>query len=229
MDYLLYIETSTKNCSVAVSSAFHLLAIKELNSINYSHSENLHVFINDVLKEAKIDVKDLSAVVIGKGPGSYTGLRIGTASAKGLCYALNIPLISINSLEIMSQKISVLPNQLLIPMIDARRSEVYTMILDHNKKIVKNTWAEILTSNSFVEYANNKICVFFGDGSIKFKSIKPKVKNIFIENECFPSAKNMILKGYKLFKKKKYESVAYYEPFYLKEFISTNSNKKKIN
>ena len=112
MKNLLYIETSTKNCSVAISSDYNLIAFKELNSENYSHSENLHVFINDILEQAKIDINDLNGVVIGKGPGSYTGLRIGTACAKGLCYSLEIPLISINSLEIMAERIFPISNQL---------------------------------------------------------------------------------------------------------------------
>jgi tRNA threonylcarbamoyladenosine biosynthesis protein TsaB len=222
MKNLLYIETSTKNCSVAISSDYNLIAFKELNSENYSHSENLHVFINDILEQAKIDINDLNGVVIGKGPGSYTGLRIGTACAKGLCYSLEVPLISINSLEIMAERISPISNQLLIPMIDARREEVYTMILDHNKKVIKNTWAEVLNVDSFLKYSNDKDCVFFGSGSMKFKSINPKGKNIFLVEECFPSAKDMIMKGYDLFNKKKFESVAYYEPFYLKEFVSSN-------
>jgi len=219
---LLFIETSTKNCSVAISSDSKLIAYKELNSENYSHSENLHVFINDILSQAKLDVKNLNGVVIGKGPGSYTGLRIGTACAKGLCYSLDIPLISINSLEIMAERISPVSNQLLIPMLDARRMEVYTMILDHNKNIIKNTWAEELTKNSFTQYSKDKTCVFFGNGSEKFKSIDPKGKTVFLEEEYFPSAKDMILKGHELFMNKKFESTAYYEPFYLKEFISSN-------
>jgi len=222
MANLLHIETSTKNCSVAISSDSKLIAFKELNSENYSHSENLHVFINDILGQAKIDVKNLNGVVIGKGPGSYTGLRIGTACAKGLCYSLDIPLISINSLEIMAERISPVSNQLLIPMLDARRMEVYTMILDHNKNIIKNTWAEELTENSFTQYSKDKTCVFFGNGSEKFKSIDPKGKTVFLEEEYFPSAKDMILKGHELFMNKKFESTAYYEPFYLKEFISSN-------
>jgi len=219
---LLYIETSTKNCSVAISSDSKLIAYKELNSENYCHSENLHVFINDILSQAKLDVKNLNGVVIGKGPGSYTGLRIGTSCAKGLCYSLGIPLISINSLEIMAERISPVSNQLLIPMLDARRMEVYTMILDHNKNIIKNTWAEELTKNSFTQYSKDKTCVFFGNGSEKFKSIDPKVKTVFLEEVYFPSAKDMILKGHELFMSKKFESTAYYEPFYLKEFISSN-------
>ena len=219
MKNLLCIETSTKNCSVAISTNSKLIAFKELNSENFSHAENLHVFINDILKEVKIDVQNLSGVVIGKGPGSYTGLRIGTACAKGLCYSLDIPLISINSLEIMAQGITAESNQFLIPMIDARRLEVYTMILDHNKNIVKNTWAEELTNNSFSEYSTKKTCVFFGNGSIKFKPINPKGKYKFIDKEHFPSAKDMVKKGFELFVNKSFESTAYYEPFYLKEFI----------
>ena len=222
MKNLLYVETSTKNCSVAISSNSKLIGFKELNSENFSHAENLHVFINDLLKEAKLDIQNLSGVVIGKGPGSYTGLRIGTACVKGLCYSLDIPLMSINSLEIMAQGISVASNQLLIPMIDARRLEVYTMILDHNKNIVKKTWAEELTKDSFLKYLTNKTCVFFGNGSIKFKSIIPKGKYKFIDKEHFPSAKDMVKKGFELFINKSFESTAYYEPFYLKEFISSN-------
>ena len=219
MKNLLYVETSTKNCSVAISSNSKLIAFKELNSENFSHAENLHVFINDILKEAKLDIQNLSGVVIGKGPGSYTGLRIGTASVKGLCYSLDIPLMSINSLEIMAQGIPAEPNQFLIPMIDARRLEVYTMILDHNKNIVKNTWAEELTKDSFSKYLTKKTCIFFGNGSIKFKSINPKGKYKFIDKEHFPSAKDMVIKGFELFVNKSFESTAYYEPFYLKEFI----------
>ena len=219
MKNLLYVETSTKNCSVAISSNSKLIAFKELNSENFSHAENLHVFINDILKEAKLDIQNLSGVVIGKGPGSYTGLRIGTASVKGLCYSLDIPLMSINSLEIMAQGIPAEPNQFLIPMIDARRLEVYTMILDHNKNIVKNTWAEELTKDSFSKYLTKKTCIFFGNGSIKFKSINPKGKYKFIDKEHFPSAKDMVKKGFELFVNKSFESTAYYEPFYLKEFI----------
>ena len=162
MKNLLFIETSTKNCSVAISSDSKLIGFKEINSENFSHAENLHVFIKHLFKEAKIDIQNLSGVVIGKGPGSYTGLRIGTACAKGFCYSLDIPLMSINSLEIMAQEITVESNQLLIPMIDARRLEVYTMILDHNKMVVKNTWAEELTQNSFTQYSQDKTCVFFG-------------------------------------------------------------------
>ena len=122
----------------------------------------------------------------------------------------------------MAEGIPVFLNQLLIPMIDARRMEVYTMILDNNKKIIKKTWAEELSKNSFTKYSKDKTCVFFGNGSKKFKSINPKGKTVFLEEEYFPSAKDMVLKGYKLFMNKKFESTAYYEPYYLKEFISSN-------
>jgi tRNA threonylcarbamoyladenosine biosynthesis protein TsaB len=226
MEYLLHIETATKNCSVAISSFGKLIVLKEVSSINYSHSENLHVFINSVLKDVKIEPKDLSAVSISKGPGSYTGLRIGVASAKGLCYALDIPLIAINSLEIMAQKFKAQPDQLIVPMIDARRDEVYTMVFDHKKKVVKDTWAEILNRESFIDISENKTCIFFGDGSFKFKDISPKVKSVFIDEVCYPSAREMISISYKKFKNKIFESVAYFEPYYLKEFITTPPKKK---
>ena len=123
MDYILHIETSTKNCSVALSNATKLIAIKELNNTSYSHAEMLHTFIEDVLKEASVDISELVAISVSKGPGSYTGLRIGVSAAKGLCYALDIPLIAIATLKSLATSIKI-DKGFIIPMIDARRLEV---------------------------------------------------------------------------------------------------------
>src|SRR5690606_3077507 len=129
------IETSTKNCSVSLSKQEEIVVLKEVAEQNFSHSEKLHLFIDEIIKQAGIQYKDLSAVAISKGPGSYTGLRIGTSTAKGLCYALNIPLIAIDSLSILAHKVTY-TDGLIIPMLDARRMEVYTAIFDNscNKK-----------------------------------------------------------------------------------------------
>ena len=149
MSYILHIETATKNCSVAIGKSGSLVALKELYAENFSHSEQLHVFIQKALQEANIEMEALDAVAVSKGPGSYTGLRIGVAAAKGICFALELPLIGINSLQILAEKYSALEKALLFPMFDARRMAVYVMVLDENKQLVKPTFNEVITANSF--------------------------------------------------------------------------------
>ena len=149
VNWILHIETSTKNCSVALGCDGELINSIEKSSEYYSHGEKLHPFIKELIDDSQINLTQLSAISVSKGPGSYTGLRIGVSAAKGLCYSLNIPLISLNSLSILSQNIRVSKDTLLVPMIDARRMEVYTQILDYQHKVLKNTWAEVLNENSF--------------------------------------------------------------------------------
>ncbi len=220
MSILLNIETSSKNCSVSVSQDGKLKSIVEIYSEHYSHSENLHNFISEALKKIKLNPNDLDAIAVGKGPGSYTGLRIGVAAAKGLCFALNIPLIGLNSLQILSQKYKAKPDEILFPMFDARRMEVYTMVMNSNKEILKKTSSEIIKQDVFDDFSKKKTWVFFGEGSVKCKEIIKGEHVKFVDDIMYPSASEMILLSYEYFKEKKFEDIAYFEPYYLKEFIS---------
>ena len=214
---ILHIETSTKNCSVAISKNGEQLCLCEENDDNYGHSEKLHQFVNWALEGAAITLKDLDAVCVSKGPGSYTGLRIGVSAAKGLCFGLNIPLLSLNSLEILAQSKKDEDFDLIIPMIDARRMEVYTAVFDGSGKQLSEIEAKILDENSFQEFANKKIA-FVGDGVEKSKKIF-NLPNATYFTDFHPSAKFMIQSAEEKFNQKSFEDVAYFEPFYLKEFM----------
>lgn len=214
---ILHLETSTKNCSVSISRNGQLLCLCEEYDQNYGHSEKLHQFVNWALEGAEISMKELDAVCVSKGPGSYTGLRIGVSAAKGFCYGLDIPLIALNSLEILAQTQINNGFDLTIPMIDARRMEVYTAIFDTNGKKISDIEAKILDENSFQEYADKKI-VFIGDGVEKSKTIL-NLPNAEFSEGIHPSAKQMIYLAEMKFQQKEFEDVAYFEPFYLKEFM----------
>ena len=231
MSFILCLETSTKACSVALGQNGKLLALKESLDENYSHSENLTLFIEDVCKQAKIKLQDVDAIAVSKGPGSYTGLRIGVSTAKGLCYALDKPLIAINSLEAMAAgQISILNTQyptLLCPMIDARRMEVYTAVYDEKMNEIFPTSAEIIDETFLSKIGNAQYSIhntqyyFFGDGAAKCKQIISHPNAIFI-NDINPSAKSMLPIAEKYFSEKRFEDVAYFEPFYLKDFVDTS-------
>jgi len=215
--YILNIETSTKNCSVSISKDGKLIAVKELNNGSYSHAEVLHPYINDVISDANITSDKLRAIAVSKGPGSYTGLRIGVSAAKGLCFALNIPLISVNTLQSLAKSISV-DNSLIAPMLDARRMEVYSAIFDSDYNQIREIKAEIINENSFLQYLESSKVYFLGDGAEKCKSLITHSNAIFIDSK-FPSAKEMSVLSYVKYKKNDIEDVAYFEPFYLKDFI----------
>lgn len=217
MAAILCIETSTTNCSVAIAVDGEIKAIREENNQQYSHAEKLHVFIEEVLKEADIDKKQLNAVAVGKGPGSYTGLRIGVSAAKGLCFALDIPLISSLTLEVLIQQVQC-EDCYIIPLLDARRMEVYSAVFNSNKKQIRETQAEILDENSFQEYLNERKTIFIGDGSNKFESLCQH-KNAVFHKEGFPSAANMGFMAEVKYIISDIEDVAYFEPYYLKEFV----------
>jgi len=221
---ILNIETTTKNCSVSLSKNGVLIALKEINDGGYSHAENLHPFIENILQETKHDYTDLSAIAVSKGPGSYTGLRIGVSAAKGFCYALDIPLISVNTLEALAYQIKV-TSGIIIPILDARRMEVYQAIFDKQYNIVENTKAVVVDENTYDKYLENGLVTFLGDAVTKIASIILHKNAIFIE-KTFPSAKEMISLSYKKFQQKEFEDVAYFEPFYLKDFIAIKSTKK---
>lgn len=214
---ILHLETSSKNCSVAVSDGEKLLCLCEKTSQDYKQSENLHTYIEWALEGAEMSLKNLDAIALGMGPGSYTGLRIGTASAKGFCFGLNIPLIAINSLESMVEPFLTESYDVIIPLIDARRMEVYTAIFDGKSGEMKEeTSAKILDAASFQEIKDKKI-LFVGDGCTKAKEILSLPLAEYREN-IYPSAKYLIKKAVQKFQQKDFEDIAYFEPFYLKDF-----------
>ncbi|MGB0891881.1 MAG: tRNA (adenosine(37)-N6)-threonylcarbamoyltransferase complex dimerization subunit type 1 TsaB [Flavobacteriaceae bacterium] len=224
MAIILNIETATKNCSVSVAKEGEILAIKELNNGNYSHAEVLHPFVLDILKEAAISTSELDAVAVSKGPGSYTGLRIGVSAAKGLCFAFDKPLISIETLTSLAHSISI-DNGIIVPMIDARRMEVYAAVYDKNYQQIREIKAEIIDSTSFSEYFKENKVYFLGDGAAKCKETITHKNANFIENK-HPSSKEMAQLSYIKYKKNDIEDVAYFEPFYLKDFVAVPQKKR---
>ena len=218
MIYILNIETATKQCSVSVSKNNELIALRELAEENFNHAEKLHVFIEEVMTESNIKLSDLNAVSVSKGPGSYTGLRIGVSTAKGLCYALDIPLIAIDTLQIIAKQIQI-SEGIIQPMIDARRMEVFTASFDKNYQIVGQTKALVLDENSF-EDIQEKIH-FIGDGAEKSEAVLKSERFIFYSHLKYPSAKEMVELSYDAYLNKKFEDVAYFEPYYLKDFMLT--------
>lgn len=217
MAFILNLETATKNCSVCLANDGVAVAIREYAGEGYAHAEKLHVFIGEVLQEAGITIKDVAAIAVSMGPGSYTGLRIGVSSAKGLCYALNIPLIAIDTLELLARKITI-DAGIIIPMIDARRMEVYTAIFNADYTKVRDTQAEIITEDSF-EYIDTVIHLT-GDGAAKCKELMSGDKFIYHDDVLYPSSAQMAILSFDKFKKSDTVDVAYFEPFYLKDFIA---------
>ncbi len=218
MATILCIETATTNCSVALSINGSAIVLKEDNSKQYSHSERLHRFIEEVLLEAKIEKHELDAVAVSKGPGSYTGLRIGVSAAKGLCYALAIPLISIDTLQSLALRLKK-KDGYVIPMLDARRMEVYASVFSSEGEKIRETRAEILTSKSYLSYLSEGLVHFIGNGVDKFETICDHENAHFVKDQL-PSAREMIALSEEKYIKKDTEDVAYFEPFYLKDFIA---------
>lgn len=217
MGLILNIETSSENCSVSVADQGKCISLIEENINKYNHDEKIHTFIKYALEGAKINFFELNAICVDKGPGSYTGLRIGSTVAKGLCYALNIPMISIDSLSIIVQKLSFIKddNHVIIPIIDAK-SEVYTAVFDSNHKIITPINKIVLNKYSFNEYYKKKIYII-GNGIKKAKEIlKIKFEYFAI---CYPSAEGMIKISNKMFQKKKFENINYFEPIYFNKYI----------
>ncbi len=223
MAYILNIETSTTNCSVALSKDGVVIGFKEDNSLQYSHAERLHVYVDEVLKSAQVLKNQLDAIAISKGPGSYTGLRIGVSAAKGLCFSLNIPLISVPTLEALAHQIDD-PNGSIVAMLDARRMEVYSAIYDAQYNEIRSTEAEVITSESYQELLELSSVYFVGNGVLKTKESISHKNAQFIENKL-PSSKQMCAISYHKFKTNDFEDVAYFEPFYFKDFIAIPSKK----
>lgn len=216
MAYILNIETATKNCSVSLANNGITLVCKELAEQGYSHAEKLHVFIEEILKETGISVQELTAIAVSKGPGSYTGLRIGVSTAKGLCYALGIPLIAIDTLQVLAKQV-VAEGGLIIPMIDARRMEVYSAIYDVNYHCTRGVQAEVLTEDS---YASSQEEIYIvGDCQEKIQTVLTRSNIHYLPKVVFPSAKEMSALSFEKYAKNELEDVAYFEPFYLKDFM----------
>lgn len=214
--YILNIETSTKNCSVSIAQNGKTIALKEVAEESFSHSEKLHVCIDNLLKENQITYKDLNAVALSGGPGSYTGLRIGTSTAKGLCFALDIPLIAVDTLLVLAKQVN--EDSLIIPMIDARRMEVYTAIFDATHNPATPVQALVIDENSFAEISEKAVLI--GDGAAKCKEVLNRENFIFLDEIRYPSAREMSEISFDKFQKKEFEDIAYFEPFYLKEFYT---------
>ena len=226
MSLILNIETSTSVCSVALSQDEKIIEYRE-SPDDKLHSTQLIPFIEEVFKSSGVFAKDLDAVAVSKGPGSYTGLRIGVSTAKGIAYSVNKPLIAIGTLLCMTLGLrEEMPqlfkneNTLLCPMIDARRMEVYLTLFNNRLENVIEVRAEILNENSFKQILFNKSIVFFGNGMEKCRKVIQHENAVFIEN-CKPLARYLAIISHTHYIDQKFENLAYFEPFYLKDFIAT--------
>ncbi|SHF53130.1 tRNA threonylcarbamoyladenosine biosynthesis protein TsaB [Arenibacter palladensis] len=217
MTMILNLETATTNCSVSIARNGEIISLREDNSPNYSHSEQLHIFIEEALKGASLTFKDISAVAVSKGPGSYTGLRIGVSAAKGLCFSLDLPLISVSTLESLAMQGHEKNYDFIIPVLDARRMEVYSAIFDAQGNRFRETKAEIINKDSFQEYAQKGSVLLIGDGAEKCQELLDHPNFSFLT--ALPTAKEMGELSYKKFKANDFENVAYFEPYYLKDFM----------
>lgn len=225
MNYILHLETSTKVCSVALSKEGKLVQKMETSEDGYVHGEKLTLFIQEVLAKEGISPKFLKAISVASGPGSYTGLRIGVSTAKGLCFALDIPLIAIDSLHCLFELGKKgYPNQTIIPMIDARRMEVFSSVFSKEEKVLKNISADILESETYIEF---EPFVAIGDGVEKLKELW-KDRKVTIDSSVIASAEGQVQLAYAKFLENDFEDVAYFEPFYLKDFIVGISTKNAL-
>ena len=233
MALILNIETTTEVCSVALGNNGVLIDLMESDE-EKAHASKLTPLIQLILKKNNITPQQLNAVAVSKGPGSYTGLRIGVSVAKGLCYSLNKPLIAISTLQTLSWKVTQTyqennllsdKSMLFCPMMDARRMEVYTAFFDVNNKVVREVSADIIDENSYLDMLDKQQIVFFGNGAEKCKSFISHSNAKFIDGIA-NSSQYMIALSEEAFENKIFEDVAYFEPFYLKEFMTTTPKNK---
>ncbi|SDD93749.1 tRNA threonylcarbamoyladenosine biosynthesis protein TsaB [Mucilaginibacter pineti] len=225
MSLILQIETATTSCSVALAAGGKVLDFKEVNERN-KHAEVITVFIEQILTAANLTYQDLDAIAVSCGPGSYTGLRIGISTAKGLCFALDKPLIAIETLEAMAYGV-INDHQhlfdkdtLLCPMIDARRMEVYCALFSADGTKVRATAADIIDENSFGEFLKDHKILFFGDGADKCEAVLGANLNALFLPAYVNSATHLTQRALQKFSQKEFEDVAYFEPYYLKDFIA---------
>ncbi|WP_430812158.1 MULTISPECIES: tRNA (adenosine(37)-N6)-threonylcarbamoyltransferase complex dimerization subunit type 1 TsaB [unclassified Carboxylicivirga] len=233
MAKILSIETSTGVCSVAYSDNGNVIASKELYQVN-SHASNLTILIQELFAQDSIpELNEIDAVAVSSGPGSYTGLRIGVSTAKGICYALNKPLIAIDSMHILAQPMLNRIEQhsdrptVLCPMMDARRMEVYTAIFDTDLNLLEPISAKIIDEESYRNWLSEHCVYFFGNGAHKCKTTIAHPNAIFID-DCHPLAKNLAPLAEQYYQDNKFVDVAYFEPFYLKDFVATTPKKKVL-
>jgi len=232
MQRIILIETSTSLCSVALAEDGNITAYRE-SSAPKAHASLTSVFIDDMLKERGVTLADCDAICVSKGPGSYTGLRVGVSTAKGLCFGSGKPLLAVGTLDTLvaqatAERLTVIPDLIgdplhIIPMIDARRMEVYTAVFENGKQITE-TAPMIIDENSFAEYLEQGPCLFIGDGAGKCADVIKHPNAHFLQ--CWPEASSMLKPALDAYKEKRFEDVAYFEPFYLKEFVATVSKKK---
>lgn len=226
---ILLLETSTEICSVALAKGDEIIS-KRITSIPNSHSQKLAIFIQEVMNESSIAYNELSAIAVSKGPGSYTGLRIGVSSAKGLAYALDIPIISIETLRILEKGVKQKsPYANIIAMIDARRMEVYCEIYDSKGNVIKPLSADIIEEGIYDRFIDNdKEFVFVGNGAEKTMSFFENKPNCIYENEVFLDAELMSEMALRKYLEKDFEDIAYFEPYYLKDFVAAESKVKGL-
>lgn len=223
MAYILSIESASTNCSVAISEDGKNISVKELNAANYSHAENIHDFIQQVVNEANLDLNQLHAVSVSKGPGSYTGLRIGVSAAKGLAFGIGVPLVSIRTLEALARQIKT-ESGVIIPMLDARRMEAYTQVFSAKHQHLSAVEATILQEDSFENYLIENQVHFIGSGATKFGEICSH-SNAHFHPNLVPSAKEQAELAFHKFQQGDFEDTAYFEPFYLKDFVAGKPKK----
>lgn len=225
MANILLIETATTVCSVGLSINGEVKHYRESFDQN-SHAERITVFIEEIMHSSALAFSDLDAVAVSRGPGSYTGLRIGVSTAKGICYALSIPLLAVDTLKGMAAAAMLkLPkpvnsNLLLCPMIDARRMEVYSALYNTDLHLITPVEALIIDQNSFADDLETSEVLFFGDGAAKCKNLLDAYPNARFDLEILPTVKAFGVIAEQLFKLKIIENTAYFEPFYLKDFVA---------
>jgi tRNA threonylcarbamoyladenosine biosynthesis protein TsaB len=218
MALILNLETATRNCSVALAKDGNILTLNEIAGEGYLHSEKLHLFIRKALDDAGYAFKDIDAVAVGMGPGSYTGLRIGVSAAKGICYALGVPLVAVDTLEILACQITVSPGEFIVPLIDARRMEAYTALFDSQYNKITETTAEVILPETFSRIGG--VMHLLGDGTAKCKALLTDERFVYHDDILFPSAAQMCTISHDKIKIGDTVDVAYFEPFYLKDFVA---------
>ena len=236
MALILSIETGTDVCSVALANDGELMALRESDE-GRDHAKKVALFVDELLRETGVQPSDLDAIAVGKGPGSYTGLRIGVSFAKGMCYALNIPLIAVGSLDALTEvaredyDAGILDveegewgSAYLCPMVDARRMEVYTQVFDNSGCQLSDVVAEVVTEESFASWREKGRIVIFGNGASKCAEILSDAIVVSVA----PSARGIVRLAEEAFNAEKFEDIAYFEPFYLKEFLVIPSKKKLL-
>mgnify|MGYP003306967026 CR=1 FL=1 len=221
MERIILIETSTALCSVALAEDGAIVDYRE-SSAPKAHASLTAVFIQDMLSERGLSISDCDAVCVSMGPGSYTGLRVGVSTAKGLCFGSGKPLLAVGTLDTLVAQADS-DARFIIPMVDARRMEVYTAVFENGIQLTE-TAPVIIDENSFAEYLEQGPCLFIGDGAGKCADVIRHPNARFLQ--CWPKASSMLAPAMKAYKEKRFEDVAYFEPFYLKEFVATVSKKK---